>query len=218
VFRIAKAVGLPPFKLWFNWHFEGLDLIPERGPLLVAANHISYLDPVAHAYFLSERGRWARFMAKSELFDIPAFGSALRSAGQIPVRRGAGDAEPLAAAERALAAGEAVVVYPEGTITNDPDFMPMRARTGIVRLSLASGVPVTPVAAWGGHHVWQKAGRGDLSFGRPIWVTAGDPIDLSSHVGARDDGEALRTLTDRVVDELTVLVRDIRGRYPAGWA
>src|SRR5215210_7530821 len=86
-YRIAEVLGLPPFKLWFNWRFEGLDQIPERGPVLLAANHISYLDPVAHAYFLAERGRRARFLAKSELFEIPVFGAALRNAKQIPVQR-----------------------------------------------------------------------------------------------------------------------------------
>jgi 1-acyl-sn-glycerol-3-phosphate acyltransferase len=217
-FGIAKALGLPPFKLWFNWRFEGLELIPEAGPLLVAGNHVSYLDPVAHAYFLSERGRRARFLAKSELFDIPAFGPALRSAGQIPVRRGTGDAAPLAAAERALAEGEAVVVYPEGTVTQDPGFLPMRARTGVVRLSLASGVAITPVATWGGQHVWQRSGPRDLSFGRPVWVTAGPSIDLSDHRAHADDAEVLRSLTDRVVDELTTLVVDLRARYPRRWS
>lgn len=186
--------------------------------MLVAANHISYLDPVAHAYFLAERGRRARFLAKSELFDIPVFGAALRSARQIPVRRGSGDIASLDAAERSLAGGEAVVVYPEGTVTKDPDFLPMHARTGVVRLSLASGVPITPVAVWGAQHVWQKSGRGDLSFGRPLWVRAGEPIELSGYRDARNEGAVLRTLTDGVMEELSALVRELRAGYPTRWA
>ena len=184
----------------------------------MAANHISYLDPVAHAYFLAERGRRARFLAKSELFDIPVFGAALRNARQIPVQRGTGDAAPLAAAERSLADGEAIVVYPEGTVTRDPEFLPMRARTGVVRLSLASGVPITPVAVWGAQHVWQKSGKGDLSFGRPIWLSAGEPIELSPYRDRRDDADVLRKLTDAVMGELSALVRELRGGYPARWS
>jgi 1-acyl-sn-glycerol-3-phosphate acyltransferase len=173
---------------------------------------------VAHAYFLAERGRRARFLAKSELFDIPVFGAALRNAKQIPVRRGVRDHSPLEQAERALAEGEAVVVYPEGTVTKDPAYLPMRARTGIVRLSLASGVPITPLAIWGAHHVWQKAGRGSLKFGRPIWVKAGEPIDLSEYREQAGDGDVLRKLTDEVIEQLRTLVTDVRARYPARWS
>jgi 1-acyl-sn-glycerol-3-phosphate acyltransferase len=217
-YRIAEVLGLPPFKLWFDWRFEDLDRIPERGPALLAANHISYLDPVAHAYFLAERGRRARFLAKSELFEIPVFGAALRNAKQIPVQRGARDRSPLERAERALADGEAVVVYPEGTVTNDPRYLPMRARTGVVRLSLASGVPITPLVVWGAQHVWQKSGRGSLRIGRPIWVKAGAPIDLSAYRGQADDGDVLRRLTDDLIERLRALVTDLRGRYPARWS
>ena len=217
-YRIAEVLGLPPFKLWFNWRFEDLDRIPERGPVLLAANHISYLDPVAHAYFLAERGRRARFLAKSELFEIPVFGAALRNAKQIPVQRGARDRSPLERAERALGDGEAVVVYPEGTVTNDPRYLPMRARTGVLRLSLASGVPITPLAVWGAQHVWQKSGPGSLRIGRPIWVKAGAPIDLSAYRGQADDGDVLRRLTDELIEQLRALVDDLRGRYPARWS
>jgi 1-acyl-sn-glycerol-3-phosphate acyltransferase len=216
-FRLAELAGLPPFKLWFNWSFEGLERIPREGPVLVAANHISYLDPVAHAYFLFERGRRARFLAKSELFDVPVFGSLMRSARQIPVDRASGDRDALAHALDALARGEAVVVYPEGTVTREPSFLPMRGKTGIVRLSLSSGVPITPVAVWGAQHVWQKSGPGSLAFGRPIWVASGAEIRLDA--GPSDaDAVRLRELTDLVMDRLRSVVVDMRSRYPARWS
>jgi 1-acyl-sn-glycerol-3-phosphate acyltransferase len=217
-FRLAELVGLPPFKLWFNWSLDGLERIPREGPVLVAANHISYIDPVAHAYFLFERGRRARFLAKSELFDIPVFGALMRNARQIPVHRESGDADALVHARDALERGEAVVVYPEGTVTRDPSFLPMRSRTGIVRLSLSTGVPITPVAVWGAQHVWQKSGPGSLAFGRPIWVASGEEIHLDVH-GAREvDGDRLRELTDLVTERLRRLVVDMRARYPARWS
>jgi 1-acyl-sn-glycerol-3-phosphate acyltransferase len=173
---------------------------------------------VAHAYFLVQRRRWPRFLAKSELFEIPVFGAALRSAKQVPVDRRTRDPAVIDRAADALRDGEAVVVYPEGTVTHDPSFLPMRARTGVVRLSLAANVPITPVAVWGGQHVWQKSGRASLKFGRPIWVKAGAPIDLSAFGGRADDGEVLRKLTDQVMDELTALVLDVRRRYPPRWS
>jgi 1-acyl-sn-glycerol-3-phosphate acyltransferase len=215
-YRVARAVALPPIKLWFNWHFEGLEHIPAEGPVLVAANHISYLDPLADAYFLTLAGRRPRFLAKSELFENPLLRTVLNGARQIPVRRGTGDPAALDAASNALAAGEAVVIYPEGTVTKNPDFSPMRARTGVARLALESGLPVVPLAIWGSQHVWQKDGRHSLRFARPIWLKAGPPIDLSAEVDAADP-EPARIGTDRVTDELTQLVNDLRARYPKRW-
>ena len=217
-YHIAKAVGLPPARLWFNWRFEGLDHIPAEGPALVALSHLSYLDPFGYAEAVIRRGRRPRFLGKRELFEIPLVGTALRGAGQIPVDRGSGDHTPLRSAEAAIAAGEVVLIYPEGTVTDRPDHLPMRAKTGVVRLSLATGVPIIPMGSWGSHPVWQKSGRGSLRFGRPIWVKAGAPIDLSDRVAEANDRDALHAMTEQVMDALTEIVEDLRDRYPRRWS
>ncbi len=124
-------------------------------------------------------GRRPRFLAKDELFRIPVVGLAFTGAKQIPVVRGSGDATTaLLAAERSIAEGEVVVIYPEGTVTTRPDHLPMRGKTGTVRLALATGVPITPLVSWGSQAVWQKSGRGSLKFGRPVWLRAAPPIEL----------------------------------------
>ncbi len=184
----------------------------------MACNHISYLDPLGNAYAIERAGRRPRFLAKDDLFDIPLVGRALRGAGQIPVSRGTSNLAPLLAAERALREGQVVVIYPEGTVTTNADFTPMRAKTGVVRLALATGVPVTPMASWGSQVVWQKSGRGSLKFGRPIWIRAGEPIELSVEAGRRDDRDALRELAGRVMSEVGRLVEDLRARYPKRWS
>lgn len=217
LFRLAAGVVRPPIKVWFNWRFEGVEHVPEEGPLLVAANHVSYLDPFAHGYFLWERGRRPRFLAKQELFEIPVLASILRGLGQIPVRRGGGGRQPLTMGEQALRRGDAVVVYPEGTVTTNPDFTPMRGKTGLARLAFATGVAATPIAVWGGQHVWQKAGPKSMRFGRPIWVKAGPSVDLGEFGGRADDIDALREATERVMEALRVLVEDLRDRYPRRW-
>ncbi len=101
-YHVAKAVALPPLKLWFNWRMEGVDRVPREGPIIIAGNHLSYLDPLAHAYFVVQAGRRPRFLAKAELFDNLFLRVVLRGAGQIPVRRGTGDQTPLEEAARAL--------------------------------------------------------------------------------------------------------------------
>jgi 1-acyl-sn-glycerol-3-phosphate acyltransferase len=212
-------VTVPPVKFWFAWHLEGLEHIPARGSAIVCCNHISYLDPLGNAYAVIRAGRRPRFLAKDELFSIPLVGRALRGAGQIPVdRRKSGDPSPLLAAQQALRAGEIVVVYPEGTVTRNPDSSPMAGKTGAVRLALATGTPIVPVASWGSQSVWQKSGKGSLAFGRPIWVKAGPPIDLSAHAGRGDDREALHELTGQVMGEIGTLVEDLREGYPKRWS
>ena len=208
----------PTIWTWFRWRFEGLEHIPKDGPVLVAANHISYFDPLAQGYFLVKAGRRPRYLAKIELFRNRFTGPILRGVRQIPVRRGSGDRGPVEFGAKALRAGEMVVVYPESTVSTNPDHSPMRGKTGVARLALAAGAPVVPVAIWGSAPVWQRDGKRNLKFGRPIWVKAGTPLDFSHYEERADDPEVLREVTDQVMNELSVLVDDMRARYPKRWA
>jgi len=217
-FQAAKAVALPPAWAWFRWRFDHLERIPAFGPALVACNHASYLDPIANAYAVVKAGRRPRFLAKDDLFTIPIVGRALAGCRQIPVSRGSGDRTPLERAERALAEGEVVVVYPEGTVTAREDGLPMAGKTGTVRLALATGVPITPMVSWGSAPVWQKSGPGSLKPGRPVWVCVGEAIDLSSRRHELGDFDAVRGMTSDLMDVLTVMATGLRDRYPKRWA
>jgi 1-acyl-sn-glycerol-3-phosphate acyltransferase len=103
-------------------------------------------------------------------------------------------------------------------VTKHPDSLPMQGKTGTVRLSLTSGVPVTPMASWGGQAVWQKSGKGSLKFGRPIWVKVGEPIDFGARAGDLNDRDALHEMTDELIAALTALAVDLRDRYPKRWS
>ena len=213
---LAKDVLIPPIWLWFDWRFEGLEHIPPDGPALVACNHISNFDPLAHGYFLVRAGRRPRFLAKIELFRNPIAGPVLRGARQIPVRRGSGDRAPVEFASNAVRAGEVVVIYPESTVTTNPDLSPMRGKTGVARLTLTTGVPVIPLAVWGSGPVWRRGSR-SFRLRRPIWVKAGSPLDFSAYEDRADDPTALREVTDEVMAQLSLLVDDLRERYPKRW-
>ena len=202
-------------RSWFRLSHQHLDRIPSAGPAIIACNHISYLDPLTNGEAIERAGRRPRFLAKEELFRIPVVGMVLRGAGQIPVARGARDRSSLARAEAALGRGEVVVVYPEGTVTTRDDRLPMEGKTGVVRLSVATGVPITPMASWGSQAVWQKSGRGSLRPGRPIWTSVGEPI--AAPVSPEGEQPPLRELTDQVMDAITHLVVELRDRYPRGW-
>ncbi len=218
-YAIVRNALVPPLRLWFTWRFEGLERIPPEGPLIVVGNHLSYLDPLAHGIFIDRAGRRPRFLAKQELFENRFLRTVLLGCGQIPVRRGTGDRTPLLEAARAIEAGEVIVIYPEGTsVTDRPDFSPMRGKTGAVRLSAATGVPILPVATWGGQYVWRRGAPVRASFGRPVWLEAGAPIAPPPADAIGEDPDLARRLTDELMAELTALVADLRARYPKRWA
>ncbi len=217
-YQFCTKVVVPPVRLWFKFRVEGSERIPARGPAIIACNHLSYLDPFSDGCAVIDAGRRPRFLAKQELFDMFLVGSALRGAGQIPVTRGSGDATPLLEAKEALERGEAVVIYPEGTVTRREDHLPMEGKGGAVRLSLMSGVPITPMASWGSQGVWQKSGKGSLRYGRPVWTVVGEPLDFSSRAGEIDDRAAVKGMTAQLMARLTDMVLDLRERYPRSWS
>jgi 1-acyl-sn-glycerol-3-phosphate acyltransferase len=168
--------------------------------------------------FVSKGGRRPRFLAKSELYENWFVKRVLEGTKQIPVYRGTGDRAPVEAATKALHEGEVVMIYPEGTRTRNPDFTPMEGKTGVARLTLATDVPVIPLAVWGTQHVEIQHGIHPGKFGRPIWVKAGVPMDFSAYSDRTDDPRVIRQMTGQVMDELSRLVGDLRSRYPKRWA
>lgn len=212
-YQLARAIIKPWMATWFRWHLEGLENIPKQGPALVAVNHISFLDPLAAAYVVDLVGRKPRFLAKAELFDDRRIAWIIKGAKQIPVHRGTPDA-PMALdqAIEALRQGELIVIFPEGTITNDPDLNPMAAKTGIARLALATGAPVVPTAVWGTANVWPKG------FAKRWWppkqdicVRVGEALAVQGDPGSPEDWQRVSA---EVMDEVRRLVASLRPAVP----
>lgn len=211
-YAFAAGVLKPWTTLRTRPDWRGLQHVPEAGGVVLAVNHLSTADPVVLAdVVLHGLRRPARFLAKSTLFQGGGLvARVLRGAGQIPVHRGTDDASrALEAAVAALAAGECVVLYPEGTVTRDPDRWPMVAKTGVARLALLSGAPVVPVGQWGAHRL-RLGGVGRV----PVQVLAGPPVDLSAYRGRELTAEVLRAATDEVMAAVTALVAELRGAPP----
>jgi 1-acyl-sn-glycerol-3-phosphate acyltransferase len=186
--------------------------IPRDGGLIVAANHISNVDPMILGHFLYDTGRLPRFLAKSTLFEVPFIGLVFKGAKQIPVRRGTADAAgALTAAVEALEAGECVLIYPEGTATRDPATWPMVARTGIARLALTTGVPVVPVAQWGAQELLPYPSKRPRLRRTTIRMLAGPPVDLSRFVGREQTAATLREVTDEIMHVITGQLVELRG-------
>jgi 1-acyl-sn-glycerol-3-phosphate acyltransferase len=214
-YGLAACILKPLAWLTMKKDWRGREHVPAEGGVILAANHISHVDPIALAdYIVYGTGRIARFLAKSTLFkgNNPV-GWVMRGAGQIPVHRHTADASlALRDAVEALQRGECVAIYPEGTVTRDPGKWPMQAKTGIARLALLSGVPVVPVAQWGAQEILDSyRTKGLHLFPRhTMHIVAGPPVDLSAYQGKELTSEVLRGATDTVMTELRRLVEGLR--------
>ena len=187
--------------------------IPATGGCIVAINHISHVDPLLSAHFVYDHGRLPRYLAKSGLFKNKALGGFLSSAGQIPVERlsrnaiGAYDA-----AVRAIGEGECIVIYPEGTLTRDPDLWPMKGKSGAARIALATGCPVIPVGQWGAQEILPPYTKTPHLLPRKnIVMKAGDPVPLDDLVALPTTPETTAQATDRIMAAITSIVEDLRG-------
>ncbi|MGD9528704.1 lysophospholipid acyltransferase family protein [Pseudonocardia sp.] len=209
----AAVVFYPLGLLCGRERYEGGEHIPESGGVLVVANHISHLDPVYTALHVHRAGRVPRFLAKHVLWKVPVLGTVLRATEQIPVYRDSADAqESLRAGTGALDAGKAVVIYPEGTITRDPDGWPMLSRTGVARLALSTGVPVVPTVHWGTREVLDGYNKKFRPLPRTtVTVRSGPPVDLSPYRGRTADAALLREVTDLIMSRVRDLLADVRG-------
>ena len=214
---VAVALIYPISSLLFRLRYRHGERIPGVGPVLLVVNHISIVDPPACARLVWDNGRVPHFLAKESVFRGPA-GRLLRGAGQIPVARFSADAhQALRAAEADLAAGKVVVIYPEGSVTRDPDWWPMEARTGVARLALTTDAVVLPVAQWGAHRVHDyHAGRLNLRLRAPVDYLVGEPVDLSAQrrtlrAGAPVPGDLLRETTDLIMGRVRGQLAELRG-------
>jgi 1-acyl-sn-glycerol-3-phosphate acyltransferase len=210
---LGWLISIPPTTALFRRTWRGIEHIPERGPAILAFNHVSHVDPLLVIRFVYEAGRIPRILAKSSLFSIFLFGRMLRRCKQIPVYRGSTVAgESLREAEAALAAGDAVVIYPEGTVTRDPDWWPMRSMSGVARLALATGAPVIPVAQWGAQFSVDWYARRFRLFPRKrVIFQVGPPVDLSAYRGQPVTAALLREATDTVMRAVRDELADVRG-------
>jgi 1-acyl-sn-glycerol-3-phosphate acyltransferase len=215
-YGLAACILKPLTWAFMKRDWRGLDRVPTEGGVILAANHISHADPIALAdYIVYGTGRIARFLAKSTLFKRRSLvGAVMRGAGQIPVHRHTADASlALKDAVDALHRGECIAIYPEGTVTRDPDKWPMLAKTGVARLALLSGVPVIPIAQWGAEQILDSYRTKGLHLlpRRTMHIVAGPPVDLSAYQGKELTADVLRGATDEVMKAITRLLEDLRG-------
>jgi 1-acyl-sn-glycerol-3-phosphate acyltransferase len=214
--RFAVMTVKPAIQVLTRRTWRGMEHIPAEGGVIIVVNHISHADPLAVAHYIFDAGRWPSFLAKSSLFEVPVLGYLLKAVHQIPVRRGTTDAvKALEAARAGVGAGEAVVIYPEGTTTREPDLWPMRGKTGAARLWLDTRAPVIPIVMWGPEQIYDPRTKKLKLLPRAmVTIVAGEPMDLSAWADAQPTAQILGEITEHIMLHLRDMLVEIRGGTP----
>jgi len=182
----------------------GTEHVPRQGGVLLAYNHIGYVDFVYGGLAAHPSKRLVRFMAKRELFDHKAVGPLMRSLHHIEVDRGAGEASFTTAVDF-LKRGEAVGIFPEATISRAMELKEFK--TGAVRIAAEAGVPLVPVILWGTQRMMTKDHPKDFSRGKTIAIRVGEPLHPTGADPVAETAELHAVMT-------TLLDESIRN-YPA---
>ena len=211
-FRFGADLIRPLLNLIAKRDWRGIENIPKSGAAIAVCNHISYVDPLLFTHFLYDNGRAPRYLGKASLFKLPIIGRVLLGAGQIPVERETSSAsQSLQHAIAFLNSGHLLGVYPEGTLTRDENYWPMKAKTGIARLAILTQVPVIPCAQWGAQKILPAYSKKVKLFPRTkVIVVAGEPLDFSKWYGKAEDPVALEEATAFVMSAITRLLEDLR--------
>ena len=206
VYRPVIGAALALFKA-MGWKVRtfGAENIPTSGPVVLASNHIGYLDFVFIGYAARERGRLVRFMAKKEVFDHRVSGPLMRGMKHIPVDRYAKASDAVDTAVEALRRGEAVGMFPEGTISRS--FMPRPGKTGAARMAMESGAVLLPCATWGTQRVLTKDRPKNWQRKLAMDVYVGEPLAYSP-------SEDVAAVTTRLMDAIRELVEKAQANYP----
>ncbi len=213
--QLAARILGTVMRLLFNVKLvKGKENVPKTGAYILAGNHVTYLDALAVAYmtfFKLKRG--PHFLAKGPLFNVPVLGPMLRSVGQIPVyRNGRVNAEPMDAAKMFLKAGHVITIFPEGTLTRDPEGWPMKGRPGAVRLALETDVPIIPLGQWGTEVVMPTYGKKFLPQPwRSCRIIIGKEVNLDKYRNRKLSNTELLEATDLVMQEILKLTAEVRG-------
>jgi 1-acyl-sn-glycerol-3-phosphate acyltransferase len=202
LYRLVQRVGAGPVRFAFRTSARGIDKIPRTGPVIVASNHASNIDPVLVVACL---GRPLFHLGKHTLFGSRFAGWFLETlGGQIPVdRETGGNEDSLEAGLEVLGRGLALGIYPEGTRT--PDGLLLPGRTGVALFAFLTGAPVFPVALKGTFEAWPR-GRRFPRLRMPTSVIVGDPIRVPREPAAAEDPRRCRQLTDDIMTALGSLL------------
>ncbi|HET9344518.1 MAG TPA: lysophospholipid acyltransferase family protein [Candidatus Limnocylindrales bacterium] len=191
-----------------------IDAVPREGPVILASNHVSNADGVIIGAWLTPRlGRRIHWLGKREMFDWPVVGWMARSGGVVPVDRGRADAEAFRLAQKVLAAGHVLMVFPEGT--RSPTGELQRPKDGLAMLALRTNATIVPIGVSNTDRVWPR-GRPIPKVGGHATMRVGEPFRLEELLPEGLDRKAQKSAaTDLIMRRIAELL-DERHRGPYG--
>ncbi len=203
-YLLIRNLGILLIARPLGWEVTG-EPVPMRGPLIVVANHLSYLDPLVLAYAIP---RFIYYMAKVELWAFPLFGALISLLGAFPVRRGMADLQAMGKAVTLLKHGKVVAMFPEGTRSKSHGLH--RGKPGAVLLHLKTGVPLLPIGIIGTHLQFV---HGVVPRLRVVKAKVGRPFFLRSR-SLNPQREELTELTDAMMLRIAELLpEEYKGVY-----
>ncbi len=196
----ARSFLRPTMKVFWRFQVAGAHNVPLKGPLIVACNHVSYMDPVALGVGCP---RPLAYMAKVELFRMPLLGALITALGAYPVEREKSATAAIRRSVQVLRSGGAVGIFPQGTRVRDSM---AKAHTGVAMLALLSGAPVVPACVVGSARA-ARLGQIKVAFGTPVsFVTS--PGDRPKEKASREE---LANWTIMVMDRIQTLAERTSG-------
>lgn len=200
-YRVCWWIARTLFRFYFRWKILGIENVPKSGPVVLACNHVSYVDPPLVGAALT---RPVYFLARSTLFRNWFFGGLIRKLNALPVDRDGGGGKGLKAVVDVLENGDGIILFPEGT--RSPDGSLMTARAGIGLTVIKAVTPVVPVRLVGVHEAWPRQRRFPKSM--PVQIHFGKPMDFSA---LRQEAETcdrvrLKAIYQEVADDIMAAI------------
>ena len=202
---IARSIFRVAFKTCFRWRVYHPERVPDKGSVILAANHASFMDPPVVG---SAATRGIHYLARESLFRWPGIGALLRSVNAVPVDRDAGGASGLRVILDRLNRGEAIVLFPEGTRTYDGKLR--AAQGGIGLVVVKSGVPVVPVRVFGTFEAWSRNMR--LPKCSPIAVKFGKPVSFDAKIAQTKTASkaGAKQIYKEIADDIMRVIAEMR--------
>jgi 1-acyl-sn-glycerol-3-phosphate acyltransferase len=194
LYKLTRLMVAAVFRLYFRTEYEGVENVPDVGAMIVAPNHVSYLDPI---WVSIPFERPLRYMTWDKMTGLPLLGRLMRAYGAFPVNieSPSGDRAALRQSLKHLRAGGGLVIFPEGARTRDGKLMPFKP--GVIRLALDTGVPIVPVTIIGGyeayspHHFFPRPYKLKIVYHEPIKLNP-PPDEIQMKEYLRGETERLR--------------------------
>ena len=176
------------YRILFRLEARGIEHIPETGPVIIASNHISNLDPPTVGVFVKRK---VHFMAKEELFKVPVLGRLIQSFGAFPVKRGGVSKDAIKTAIALVKSGNMMGIFPEGTRNSSSGM----AKKGAAMIAMRSGAVIVPTAIVGDYKLFRKT-----------YVYYGEPINLQESVDENAE-DVLEAVTEVIMSRIKELIK-----------